>query len=717
MAKSSPYLSEQVGDHEPATTLNWRELVAIVIERAWMGLTVAILVFLYFWFQAYRQVPYYRSTATLMVEAQIPQLFNFQDVVSFNTRNLEYFNTHIKSLHSRAIMERAIEHGELAGRPNFTPGRPEGPGQIEMALRFVNIVPVERSRMIEIVVEHPDPGIAADLANAMAEAYIQQDLNNRMGMSLQAVDWLRSRAEEYRENLEQGLAELQQYREETQSVSLEEDQNIVIAKLKAVNSALTSAQTARIEAETRWRALEDLMAQDVPVTEAALTLNDGTVSEAYGRVRERRQRAEALQQRYRAGHPDYQAAADELRAAEEQFEVASRRAIASIENAYRIALLREQNLATALREQEQEAFELDRKLVRYNDLRRNVEAEQEVYQAIISRMKEASLSGTLPTEIIRLVEAAEPARNPFRPNPRQAMTRGASLGISLGLAAIFLLYFADHRYRRVEEVERSLGLPSFGSLPLIRSKSLKHRGLIVHEDDTGSVSEAFRTLRASIMMSPAMQRAKTWMISSAGPGEGKTLVVTNLAISLAQDGQRTLLIGADLRRPTVHKLFESKHQLGLTDVLEGKCKISSAIEQTAVKGLDLMPAGRIPSHPAELMSKQIFPQAMESLSKEYDRILIDAPPVLGVSDALILLGYVEAVIFVVRYGVTHSLAARHALSKIEASGTRCEGTVLNGVNLRNMANYYYYRRYGGYGYNYEPSKTSEVVDTAAYSSS
>jgi polysaccharide biosynthesis transport protein len=707
-SKSSPYISDEVLEHETSQTMHWREAVAIIIERAWMGLAVAVAVFLLFWYQSYRQVPFYRSVATLMVEAQIPQIFSFQDMLSFNTRNLEYYNTHLKALHSRSMMEHAIAHGQLAERPGFTPGTGPGPRQAVDALQYVNISPVERSRMINIVVEHPDPAIAADLANALGQAYIQQDLDNRMGMSLQAVDWLRSRADEYRGNLEQGLSELQHYREETQSVSLEEDQNIVIAKLKALNLALTEAQTARIHAQTQWEAVQQQMEAGRPATDVVLALNNVMVQEVYADVIERQRNLQAVAQRYRSGHPDYQTAADDLQAAQSRFDQAAQRALAAIESEYDMAVLREQNLSAALREQEQEAFELDRKLVRYNDLKRNVEADQEVYQAVISRMKEASLSGSLPTEMIRIAEVAEPAERPFRPNPRQAMVRGGAVGLALGLMAIFVLYYADHRYRRAEEVERSLGVPVLGNLPLIRSKTIRERGLITHTDDTGTVAESFRTLRASLMMDATIQGAKRWLISSAGPGEGKSLVAINLAISLAQDGNRTLLIGADLRRPSLHKVFELDSKVGLAEILKGEVKPGAAVVSSLVENLDILPAGRVPSHPAELLGKQEFPKVMKSLIQAYDRVIIDAPPMLGVSDSLILLGHADIVLFVVRYGITHSLSARYAVNKVKSSGIPCMGAILNGVNLRNMANYYYYRRYGGYGYEYGQAKADRA---------
>jgi polysaccharide biosynthesis transport protein len=237
----TPYIAAEAPPEDNLSKiLDWREAVAILMERAWLGVLVLAAVFLFSTFQARRQTPIYRSTATLLVEAQIPRVLNYQDVMAFNLRSLEYFNTHINALHSRTMLERALDRSGLAVHPGFFPEIESSEGKIAAARRLVSITPIEKSRMIRIAVEHPDPVIASDLANAMARAYIQQDLDNRMGTTMEAVEWLRARAEEYRADLEAGLLQLQQYREDTGSVSLEDDQNIVIAKLKALNNVLTA---------------------------------------------------------------------------------------------------------------------------------------------------------------------------------------------------------------------------------------------------------------------------------------------------------------------------------------------------------------------------------------------------------------------------------------------------------------------------------------------
>ena len=709
----TPYIAGPQGSEDELSKFpDWREGVAILMERAWLGVLIFVAVFLLFFFQARRQTPYYRSTATLLVEAQIPKILNYQDILAYNTRNLEYFNTHINALHSRNMMAQALERSGLAKDPRFLPGKtPEE--QAEAAQGFVNVTAVEKSRMINIVVEHPDPQVASDLANALAQAYIQQDLDNRMGASMQAIDWLRERSEEYRVKLEKGLAELQEYREKTKSVSLEEDQNIVIEKLKALNAALTSAQTERIQAETMWKSVQGQIDARVPTTQIAAVLSDAGVQITLQKLQDQQRAVAGLQQRYRQQHPDLQQALELEQKLQKQFEDACADALYALKSRFEMLVDRERNLQVALAEQEKVSFELDRKLVRYNELKRNIEADQEIHQAVLARMKEASISESLPADIIRLAEEARPAKAPFRPRPGQALVRGAAFGLILGIGAIFLFYYADHRFRRNEEVERILGLPVLATVPLIVDKSVQARGMVSHLKQTSEVAESFRTLRASLLLKEEIRKARVLMITSAGPGEGKSLISTNLAISLAQDGRRTLLVGADLRRPVLSKIFDlDPDSAGLAEVLKGEIQWREALRRQDVPNLDVMCSGRIPLHPSELLGRKELAEFLREAGGAYQHVILDAPPVLGVSDSLVLLPNADGVLFVVRYGVTHSMGASHAVLKLQGSGTPCMGSIMNGVNLKSVANYYYYRRYGGYAYRHYQSHPADASPPA-----
>lgn len=721
----TPYLS-QAGHAEPGTdeqragVPDWRELAAIVIERFWFGLATAVVVFLFILFRLSQAVPCYRSSAVLMVEPIQPSLLHYQEVVGSNVRNIEYFNTIIKTLHSRQMMEDALLHSGLAERRDFFPEIPSLPGKAAAALALLSINGIEKTRLIEVAVEHPDPQIASDLANAMARSYIQQELNSRMTASMQAVEWLRDRSAEYRQKLEQGLLALQTYREDAQSVSLEEDQDIVIAKLKSLNASLTTAQTERIDAQSRWEAIESriemLVSGDTPgnlqkLQMIAPELDNPVLSDTLFRLRAQQQVVVRLRERYKSEHPDLKEALQQERLLLREFQQMFNAAVHAIRSHYDMLLAREQNLKNALQAQEQAAFRLARQLVEYNDLKRNIDADREIYESVVARMKEASLSGSVPSEVIRVAEDARPAGIPFRPNRPRVLLRGGIFAVAAGLGVIFLLHYTDHRFRRHEEIERALGIPVIAALPVIRGCSIRERGMIAHEQPAGEVAEAFRTLRAIMEINPAVENAKVLLVTSASPSEGKSLVALNLALSCAQDNRRTLLIGADLRRPVFSKYFPGHlRNQGVSDVLSGERDWKTSLQPDSIPNLDVLASGSAMDRPAELLGHSRFREMLAGMRDTYDRIVIDAPPVLGISDTLVLLKQADGVLFVVRHGVTNSTSAVQAMKRIKASGTGCVGVVMNGVDLRSMANAYFYRHCGGYAYQQYIEGTGDVSD-------
>lgn len=714
------YLAQTTSEPPVSGLPDWRELAAIIIERFWFGLAAGTAVFLFIAFRLMQTVPYYRSTAVMMVEPIQPRLLNYQDVFVSNIRNVEYFNTIINTLHSQQMMEKALTHSGLATRPDFLPGITNLSGKAAAALSLLSITAVEKTRLIQITAEHPEPKIASDLANAMAQSYIQQELDNRMKASMQAVEWLRERSEEYREKLEQGMLALQKYREEAQSVSLEEDQNIVIAKLKSLNAALTDAQTERIDAQSRWEAIQGKVKKLTPLDTPdnlkrlqmiAPELDNPALSDTLSRLRAQQQEVVRLRERYKSEHPDLKAAVQQELQLLLEFQQVFSAANYAIRSQYETLAAREENLKKALQEQEQQAFLLARELVRYNDLKRNVEADQNIYESVISRMKEASISETLPTEVIRVAEEARPAGRPYRPNRPRTLMRGGILACVAGFGVIFLLYYTDHRFRRYEEIERAMGVSVLAALPVIRGRSIRERGMISHEQPDGEVAEAFRTLRAIMEINPAVENAKVLLVTSAHPAEGKSLVSLNLALSYAQDNRRTLLIGADLRRPVLSKFFPgNRRNQGLSNVLSGEMGWRESLQPACIPNLDVLSSGSKEDRPAELLGSSRFRGMVAEMRGEYDRIVIDAPPVLGISDTLVLLKQADGVLFVVRYGVTHSMGAVQSMKRIQASGTTCVGVVMNGVNLRSLANSYYYRHYGGYAYQ---QYTQRVDDEAS----
>lgn len=694
-------------------SLGWRDYAVILVERIWIALTVFVVVVALSLVYTQRQTPMYRAAARIMIETDLPKVLKVEDVLTFNTRSIEYFNSHVKALHSRSMAASAIEANGLDTDPRFTSEIGKGADPAAAAMRCVRIQAVPKSRMIDIIAEHPNAEIASALANGIAEAYIAKDLDRRMKASLDALIWLRQHAEEYRLKLEQGLHALQEYREATRAVSLEEKQDVVIAKLKAISARLTDAEAERVAANTQWNEVKPLLDAEKSPGEAAAIAGHEWVRQTRAKILEKESEIGLLGRRYKEKHPAIQRARSELEELETGYRRACDEAARQIESRHRMAEANVDSLEDALRRQEQQAFDLERKLVRYNELKRNAEADRQMYDAILARMKETSIAGDMQTSNIRLVDAARAASSPFKPSRRRNLINGLLVGALMGIALSFVAHFADDRLRRTEDVEEHLGLPVLAVIPNIGAGSAEERARTVHDDPRSAVSEAFRTLRASLALTPPGKSAKRIMITSAGAAEGKSLVACNLAIVYAQDSQKTLLIDADMKRPSLGKVFGVGSREGLSRVLAGGLEWEDAVLNDVMPNLDILTVGELPPNPAELLGSGRMRDMLAGMGEQYDRVVLDCPPVFGVSDPLVLLSVVDGLLFVAHFNKSRWHTASRALRKLSTGGTPILGAVMDNVDLRRPGTYYYYyHRYGSYRY-YQEDDTSGRADRNA----
>ena len=695
--KRNEYTFEDAGASATARPeLDWRDILGFLLERIWLILTVFVLVVLGGLIYTQHQIPVYSSSARILVEEDVSKVLNIGELVTASSRNIEYFNTHVKALHSRSMLQAAIKARGLDKKPFFLPGAGPDTDLADDSMKFVTIEAVPASRLIDIIVEHPRPDLASEFANGIADQYIEQNLNRRMETSMEAFEWLRRQTEEYRVKLEKGRLAMHEYRKETRTVSLEEHQDIVVGKLKAINAELTQAESVRRAAEAEWGKVRTAMADRAPLGQLACIAADELVKQAQSEVLKKQSQLAVLRTRYKDKHPQVAQAATELTGLESVYGNACRDAARCIESSYDLAREKEDGLRKALQDQEQKAFDLELKLVKYMEIKRNVEADQQVYDSILSRMKETKIAGDLRANNIRLVDAAKPSLEPCRPSWRRNVLNSMLIGLFLGVLMGLFIHFVDDRLRRTEDIELVLDVQVLSVIPRIESASLSLRARVVERDPHSGPSEAFRSLRASLALRPLGKKARRILITSTSAGEGKSLVAANLAIVFANDGQRTLLMDADLRRPSAHKLFEVADSDGLAAVLEDRASWEAAVRDSGIPNLSILNAGKVPHNPSELLGSAAMRQLLDALDARFDRIVVDCPPVFGVSDPLALLPSMEGVIFVVQFNRTGRRAAARALDKLREGNTPILGVVLNNVNLSRSSGYYYsyYHRHG-----------------------
>jgi capsular exopolysaccharide synthesis family protein len=378
----------------------------------------------------------------------------------------------------------------------------------------------------------------------------------------------------------------------------------------------------------------------------------------------------------------------------------ARRVVNSLKNEYQLAVAKEDSLKKALTQQKEESLALNKKAVQYGVLKRQADSSRQLYELLIKRFKETSLTEEMKTGNIRIVDRAEVPADPVKPRKKLNLLLAVVVGAFLGIGLAFFLEYLDNTITTPEEVKNYLRVPYLGPVPAFSmngsSNEIPAELISVHSPKS-TASEAYRGLRTSILFSSADKKPRVIMITSAGPLEGKTLTSANMAITMAGSHEGVILIDGDLRRPRLHKVFQTSHSKGLSGILVGTDTPADAIIKTPIKGLHLLPAGHIPPNPSELIGSNVMKRFITGLREKFEIIVIDTPPLTAVTDAVALSQFVDGVMLVLRTGITPRQVVKNSLEQLQAVNANILGVVLNAVSTGKDSYYYsqyYYSYYG-----------------------
>jgi succinoglycan biosynthesis transport protein ExoP len=708
------------------------DYVRVVYKRRWVALPVFLGVLAIGAINSYRTTPLYRATTQILIEKDTPKVGDLSTIFQQQDGwyNDEFYQTQYRILQSRSLARKTAEAMKLDGHPKLgTATRPvRGPwtirGAIAGTIGFVksaagvapepqaagrapedadpfakyagvvlsslSVLPVRNSRLVDISMTSTDPQFAAQLANAHARTYIEQNLEYRFSASKEASAWLESQLAEQRKKVEESEAALQRYKEQHDAVAVEDRQNIVVQRLADLNSAATRAKTTRIEKEALYNQLRSIQNSNA-IDSFPAVLGNEYVQKLKGDLADLQQQQAQLADRYGDRHPEMVKVRSAIQASESKLQIEIDKVVQSVKSDYETALAQERTFVGALEGGKNEALSLNRKGIEFSVLQRDAESNRQVYEALLQRTKETGISGELKASNIRVVDAAEVPGVPFLPRRQQDLTTAAFSGLVLALGLVFLFEYLDNRIKSPQELRAQLNVPFLGMVPSIDVKS---SGTLLHEGVPPNFAEAIRGVRTNVLFSSAEEGTRIVVVTSAGPGEGKSMFSSNLAVSLAQAGQRVLHVDADMRRPRVHAIFDVAQEPGLSNLLVGDCKPSESIRKTGVQNLCVLPAGMIPPNPAELLGSKRCDEFFVSLRQSFDWVILDSPPVLAVADASILANTASGVVFVVGADQTSRQAARAALEQLEAVQAHVIGAVLNRVDLEKNPYYYsaYYRK-------------------------
>jgi polysaccharide biosynthesis transport protein len=698
--------------------------VRILYKRRWIAIAAFLVVFGSVMVYAFTATPLYEAKAQLLIESDNPNVVKFEEVLNQDKTTDDYYQTQYGILRSRALVRKTLDSQKLwdhavftSPRATFTlnpitltsrasswvtslfaaPAASAAPSETEAQARKIDqflgrlsVVPVRNSRLVDVRVESPDPQFAMKATNGLAAAYIEQNLEFRFTATKEASDFLTQRMSEQQQALQESELALQQYREQTDSVSLEDRQNIVVQRLNDLNAAVTRARTERIEKEAAWNRIRTIQNDRAALDTHPLVLSNAFIQQLKGELAQLEQQQAQLAERLGDLHPDMVKVKSAISSGQLKLQTEIAKVVQSIRNNFQTAQEQERTLTAALAQQEQLALGLNRQSIEYGALQRNATSNRQILDGLLQRSKETGISGELRAGNIRVVDQAELPRRPSSPNKRNFFLIGIFAGTLISVGLAFFFEYLDGRIKAPEEIKAHLGLPFLGMIPELRPKELAS-GTLLSGSVPQNFAEAFRSIRTNVLFASAEAGSKTVVVTSTVPGEGKTLVSANMALSLAMAGQRVLLVDADLRRPKVHDIFEASQEPGLSNLLVGAVAPSQAIQHTSTQNLWLLTAGKSPPNPAELLGSKRFSEFLNSLKDLFDWVIIDSPPVMAVTDASVVSHVATGVVFVVGAEMIGRSTAKAALEQLDGAKARYVGAILNRVDLTRHP--YYYSRY------------------------
>lgn len=680
------------------------DYVRVVYKRRWTAITAFLIVVVGVTVYTFTATPIFQAKTRLLIEAERQNVVSFKQVVEEDQTKADYYQTQYNILQSRALARRTLDSLKLWDTPPFggqtdaaAKDRPAAADETVTQSRAIDafvgnltIAPIRNSRLVDVKYDLPDPAMATTIVNALAKNYIEQTLEYKFMASREATDWLGARLAEQRKAVELAEAKLQQYREQNDAIAMEDRENIVVQKLTDLNAAVTRAKTERIQKEAMYNQLQLAQADPARLDTFPAILTNGFIQQQKGELAELQRSYAQLSEKFGDKHPDIIKLKSAIQSAQTKITGEIAKVVQSLRSEYQAALAQENSLTAALSEQKGEALSMNRKAIDYGVLAREVESSRQLYQNLMQREKETGVSGELKTSNIRIVDVAEQPRRPIRPQKRLNVSLALFGGALLACGLVFFFEYIDSRIKSPEELRAHLGLTFLGLLPALHSEDAYP---LLSGPVAAGFSEAFRSLRTNVLFSSAQDDGKSLVVTSTGPGEGKSMVAANLAISLAQAGQRVLLVDADMRKPKVHSIFGLAQEPGLSNLLVGNAKASDVVRKAGMPGLWLMTAGHIPPNPAELLGSQRFRDLIGSVREHFNWIVIDTPPVMAVTDAALVASR-SSVLFVVGAEMTSRHAAKRALDQLEQVNAKFVGGVLNRVELERHAYYYsqYYRR-------------------------
>jgi polysaccharide biosynthesis transport protein len=713
----------------------------VLVKRKWTVLTVVTVLTTLVAVVSFKMQPVYEARSRVEVENETPEVQSLSDLYRSTPTDEEFLETQVNVLKSDNLAWQTLSELGLGHQPAFDP-KASGPSaagssassgeRAELIRRFAKNLHVElmrNSRMLEVDFDSPDPQLGARVVNSLVANYIEYNFRKKYDATRQASGWMEQQLDELKAKVEKSQKALVDYERRNAIVNVSDKENVIEQRLADLSKDLTAAENDRVQKES----LDRLIQADE--SQAATLADDQLLERLQEKTADLQSEYVSALGQYGPKFPRVVHLREQLDAIQSDIRLERQRTLERVHNNYRAAVDREKLLTDSVTREKAEVGQLNELLIQHNLLKREFETNQQLYDSLLQRLKDATVSAGLRATNIHVLDSAIPPAVPVRPKKLLNVSIALIAGLILGVTLAFVEEGLDNSIKSAEDVERLIGVPSLAIVPASSSMKLlpypasrAHRNggnhgkngqarveLAVLNQPASALAESYRALRTAILLSRSPRPPQTILVTSPNPDEGKSCTSLNLALALAQRGGRVLLIDGDLRKRSLARYLGLTNHRGLSGFLTGAYPLADALARLeSAPRLAVLPAGPPAPNPAELLSSLSMEAALAELRRSFDHIVIDSPPALMVTDATILSPLADGLILVVESEATVRGALLRTHQILESAGGKILGVVMNKVNLERDGYYYYGRHHRQYQYSCYGDASSETKGDSVF---
>lgn len=711
---------------EPTQSRNLSDYLLILRERIWWLIASVLIVLIAAIIYTFNTTPLYRASATFQILRDEETSVDFgPGVVDNQIKDDRDLMTQIKIFESGNIVKRVsdrLKGDDLSEfmapyRDTFTFSGPLTP--VEVLSRNRAVIPVRESMMVAVSYTHTDPEVAAKIAQMFADEYLAYNIELESTANVKAADDLKLQADQQRQKVEKLEMQLAEFKERHKSVTFDETTDVEKQDLIKLSAMLTDDKQALDSNKVYYDQIQSFKAQGKPLWELSFISNNTQVAMLLQQLSTNKIDKATLSKRYRDGHPKMIELNNTIVQVQEELQDAVAAEARRIEAQYELSQDNYENSKQRLADKQQDIIAIEKVRVEYNSLDRDLDVQKRMYDALESQKQVVMTSMNVDKRRARIVDKASPPLDPFKPNIVMNIAMGLFGGFALGFGLVFTVAFVDDRVKTAFDIETAIGLPLIGLVPRIKSMAATEKSRASSDGADKRTVEAFRSIISALQLNEESKKAKVLLTTSTIPGEGKSFVSSNIAMTYANNGERVCLIDCDLRMPNVAKSLELQNEKGVIDFYDEGTPVEELVHSNVIPNLDVMPTGGKARNPTQLLSSSKFENLIHELRMRYDKVIIDSPPLAPVSDALNILPLVDGVVYVIRFNTVKRRSAKNNVRRLMESNTPVFGAVLNNIST-NVASYYYShyydRQYDSYYIDASPDM-SETDEASAKSGS